>query len=174
MIPMRLNIGSGKYGPAGWTTLDADPASGAHIIASIPPLPLSVTEHSGEWQEVQMIHVLEHFYQWDAIDVLAEIYKILAVNGRLIIELPNLNFAASVLAGVTEAIKGAAPGQCDMWPIYGDPTHRNPLYVHRWGYTPQTLSAALESAGFAIDSISQAPAQYHVPERDFRMEAVKR
>ena len=167
---MKLAIGSGKYGRQGWTTLDADPNSGAEIISTVPPLPHEVT--SVKWQEIEMIHSLEHLYPWDAAQLLTEIRGVLVAGGRLTIELPDLAFAAAVLIGQKERIPGTVSGQCDMWPIYGDPNHRNPLYGHRWGYTPQTLRQALEAAGFDPEGISHLPAQHHVPVRDFRMEAI--
>jgi len=169
---MKLTIGRGMYGKHGYTTLDANPNIGAAIVATVPPFPKEVTDHVGKWEEVEMIHFLEHLYQWDAAELLREIRGVLAVGGRVVIELPDISFAAAVLMGAKDRIPGTAAGQCDMWPIYGDPSERNPLYGHRWGYTPQTLREALETAGFKPEGISQKPAQYHVPGRDFRMEAV--
>ena len=166
---MRLSIGSGRVASPGWTTLDADPDSGAQIVATVPPLP----EFPQPLHTVEMIHSLEHLYRWDAAALLVEIYDALQPGGRLVIELPNIAFAAEVLTGIRPPIPGTAPGQCDMWPLYGDPTTRNPLYGHRWGYTPATLRGALEGAGFDPAKIVEYPAQHHVPGRDFRMEAVR-
>ncbi len=161
---MKLSIGAGVIRRGGWVHLDA---VGGDITAIIPPLPAAVTNR--KWDEVEMIHVLEHFYPWDAAALLRDIRGILEPGGKLVIEVPNLRFACEVLAGVRSALDGMAPGQSDMWVLYGNPELLEPLQMHRWAYTPETLSAALRSAGFS--RVDVLPAQYHVPERDFRIEA---
>lgn len=159
-------IGAGRTRLPEWTTLDADPTSGADIVATVPPLPDAVKAR--QWQVVEMIHFLEHLYLWDARHLLREIRGVLAPGGKLVIEVPNIQFAARVLCGLEKPPRGAA-GQFDMWPFYGDPSHRNPLFGHRWGYTPLTLIEELVAIGFQRDAISVTRARHHFPGRDFRI-----
>jgi len=161
-------IGAGGKKSSGWVTLDADPNSGADIIATLPPLPDAV--RAVKWDEIEMIHVIEHFYQWEARELLREIRSVLAEGGRLIIEAPNIVYAARVLCGIEQPPRGAK-GKFDMWPLYGDPRGRNPLYGHRWGYSPSSMRKELLEAGFADTGIEEKPAQHHVQVRDFRIEA---
>ena len=172
---MNLAIGSaGQHrGNPEWVTIDANPKSGATIIASVPPLPLEV--HALKWKTIEMIHVLEHFFLWDAEALLKECHEVLEPGGRLVIECPNITFAAKVLCGVEPSIAGTAPGQCDMWPLYGDPNHRDPLMCHKWGWTPDTLRTALVQAGFGLCVHFNDPPQHHVgAPRDFRIEVIKK
>lgn len=163
------NLAIGQRGQRpGWTTLDAHPRSGATIVAGVPPLPDVVTKY--KWDTVEMIHFLEHLFKWQADELLQEIYKVLAPDGELIIECPDIEFAAKVLLGIIEKPRGHQD-QFDMWPLYGDPRHRDELYGHKWGYTPKTLTADLIKIGF-ID-IETMPAQSHFPVRDFRIVARK-
>jgi hypothetical protein len=58
-----------------------------------------------------------------------------------------------------------------MWALYGDPNQKNPLHMHKWGYTPVTLHQLLKAAGFVI--IQREVPETHVASRDFRMTAIK-
>lgn len=166
----RLSIGAaGKK--SGWVTVDANPNSGVDIVATIPPLPAEI--RSQGWADVEIIHCIEHFFPWDAEALLRDVYAILFPGGLLVLEQPNILYAARVLAGVEPERPGYQPGQLDMWPLYGDPTHRDPLMLHKWGYSPESLIALLVSCGFRRFNITEKPAKHHVPFRDFRIEAVK-
>jgi len=166
----KLMIGAGRMRRKGWLTLDADPESGADIIATVPPLPDEA--RAVQWDEIEMIHVIEHFYLWEARQLLREIREVLAVGGRLVIEAPNIAYAARVLCGLVKPPRGAK-GKYDMWALYGDPRRSNPLYGHRWGYSPESMQAELIDAGFAAEAIEVKPAQHHKPVRDFRVEAIR-
>ena len=161
----RLAIGHrGKRD--GWTTLDSH-ASDSDIITTVPPLPPEVT--SQRWDVVEMIHVLEHFYLWEARELLTTLRSCLAKSGVLVIECPNIMFAAEVMAGVRPYPENMVVDQATMWPLYGDPNHLDPSYGHRWGYTPITLAQVLLMTGFR--TVKHRPAKSHFPERDFRIEA---
>jgi predicted SAM-dependent methyltransferase len=166
---VKLIIGCGTQRRPGYLTLDADPAGSPDFVAALPPLPDEV--RAERWDVIEMIHFIEHLFPWDAEVVLRQIFECLNPGGTFVLEQPDLLFAARVLAGVQEPLPGTAPGQCDMWVLYGDPTHQNPLFGHRWGYSPETLTEALLAAGFQRENIAVLPAQYHVPARDFRIEA---
>jgi hypothetical protein len=168
---MRLSIGSGLAKREGWITLDADPRSDADIIATIPPFPDLILAR--QWHEIEMIHIIEHFYRWEVEEVLRSIHSMLAPGGILVLEQPNILFAAKVILGLLPPVPGTASGQCDMWPLYGDPSHKNPLYCHHWAYAPHTLIRLLVECGFEENRIIERPAKSHIPIRDFRLEAQK-
>ena len=147
----RLMLGSGIFRREGWKTLDCNPAHHADFVAMIPPLPEAVK--AIEWDEVEWIHGITSLYPWDAKIVLAELRKILRPGGgKLILEQPNFETAR----------------ERQEW-IFGDPSHREPLIMNRWAYTPESLFEELQAAKFS--KIEVLPAQHHVPERDFRVEA---
>lgn len=166
---MKLAIGQrGKR--EGWVTLDAHPRSNADLVGGVPPIPDSVEPDSCE--VIEMIHFLEHLFLWDARELLKECHRCLKVGGKVVIECPNIDYACKVLTGQVTAPGGHAD-QFDMWPLYGDPSHKDPLYGHRWGYTPETLANELEQAGFPGIGIARSSARSHFPIRDFRIEATK-
>lgn len=166
----KLLLGSGTWRWAGWTTIDASPTSGADHVATVPPLPYAI--RSTAWTVIQAIHFIEHLCPWEAETLIRQCYECLEPGGLLILEQPNIEYAAKVLIGEVVPPQGA-PGQFDMWPLFGDPTHRDPLMMHRWGYSPTTLTELLVRAGFDPGHIHVKPAQFHVPVRDFRLEGVK-
>jgi SAM-dependent methyltransferase len=161
---------SGKTKREGWLTLDANAKCKPDYHHSLPGFPFSIEEQS--WDEIELIHGIEHFYLWEARQLLKECYALLRPGGRLVLEQPNILYAAKVMAGLLVPPKGAH-GQFDMWPLYGDPNHKSSLFCHRWGYTPVTLAAELTTAGFDVDNITHLPARSHYKVRDFRMEAIK-
>jgi len=167
----RLLLCSGPTRPDGFVRLDCNPEHEPDILAAVPPLPAEV--HAEEWDEVDLIHGIEHFWLWDAAPLLRECHSVLRPGGLLVLEQPNLAAAARVLLGLEPPqYKGIL--ESAMWPLYGDPAHRDVGYMHRWGYTPATLTALLRENG-PWSSIRVLPQRFHAyaSGRDFRVEAVR-
>ena len=167
----KLLLGAGEWHWADWVTIEANPKMTPTIVADIPPLPPRVL--SEKWDVILGVHVIEHIYPWVVPELLFECFSILAPGGTLILEQPNLDFVTEVMAGHIELPPGSNYDQFTMWPLYGDPTHRDPYMMHRWGYTPATLTSLLVANGFSHDKIKLKPAEYHIPLRDFRLEAMR-
>lgn len=158
----KVDIGSGKK-VSGWITVDANPKANVDLISTLPPVP----EELRDTDVFRLIHVLEHFHRWEACRLLREFHEFLTPGGQLVLELPNLLSAIDALSGKS----GKPKRQWGMWVLYGDPTSRNPLYGHKWGWTPETLTHELERAGFR--RIIEERPKFHVPDRDFRLVAFK-
>lgn len=146
----RLMLGSGIFKREGWKTLDCNPVHAADFVASIPPLPDDVK--AVEWDEIEWIHGITSLYPWDAKAVLAEILAVLKPGGRLVLEQPDFIKAR-------ERVE---------W-LFGDATLNLAPIMNRWSYWPESLKIELRRTGFS--GIEILPAQHHVPERDFRVEA---
>lgn len=58
-----------------------------------------------------------------------------------------------------------------LWAIYGDPKHRDPAMMHKWGYFAEELLKLTKAAGFR-DAQFLEP-RYHYAFRDMRVEAIK-
>ncbi len=160
---MKVDIGSGAHrAGSDWITCDADARRNPDVVATLPPVP-----DRFEGAEVfRLIHVLEHFHRWEAIELLGDFFRLLRPGGRLVLELPNLDSAIATLSGSN----GRPVDQWGMWVLYGDPRSRNPLYGHKWGWTPKTLGAELDRVGF---DVKQERPRFHVPARDFRLVGTK-
>lgn len=163
---MRLNIGCGRMVLKGWTNCDVQASPKAprppEILCDARTVPLPDACAS----EVMALHLIEHFYLWEVPAVLAEWRRLLKPRGTLTLELPDLRKACkNLIAGRDD--------QMSMWPLYGDPGHRDPFMCHRWGYTPETITALLTGNGF--DAVKILPPQTHGAnhQRDMRVQAIK-
>lgn len=148
-----LMLCAGHARREGWKTLDADSSTKPDFWARIPPLPADLWMEAA-WDEIEMVHGITSMYPWQARELLKEIKIVLKPDGRLTLEQPNAEIAL-------------ASGRIE-W-IFGDPSYENPFIMNRWAYTPGALSNLLSHAGFT--RLEVLPAQHHVPERDFRIEA---
>lgn len=154
--PVRLNLGAGNKRIEGWTSVDL--SGEPDVVADIRELPFA----DGYADEVMAIHVLEHLYRWDAEAALLEWRRVLKPGGLLILELPDLHkCCAAVLAGDRDRMT--------VWGLYGDPVYKDPLMVHKWGWTREELTTELRAAGFT--KIRNREVQFHKPARDMRLEA---
>ena len=115
--------------------------------------------------ELHSYHFVEHVYRWEAPHLVAEFRRLLKPRGALVLELPNIAAAArNLLAGMND--------QMAMWPLYGDPEHRDPYMCHRWGYTPATIAALLKESGFTDVRVLPPVTHGAKANRDMRVEAL--
>lgn len=118
--------------------------------------------------------MVEHFWQWEVTDILKEWSRVLKPGGKMILECPNLISAAEeFLKNPDIAAMGGKEGQRSMWVFYGDPAWKDPLMIHRWGYTPRSLATVMNAAG--LTDLRQEPAQFKLREpRDMRITGIKK
>ena len=119
--------------------------------------------------EILAVHVIEHFYYWEVVPLLQSWRRLLKPGGKLILECPNLLYACQMSVENPEMrSQPGKAGQMSMWPLYGDPSWKDPLMCHKWAYTPDSLMAVLAEAGF--QQAKQEPAQFKMREpRDMRI-----
>jgi SAM-dependent methyltransferase len=164
---VRLNLGCGDKLLPGYVNIDVSPSRRGvrpDVIADLRALSLP-DEYA---HEALAVHVIEHFYAWEAADVLREWRRVLVPGGRLVLECPNILHAAWELLADPSRARADKAGQLGMWPLYGDPSSRDPLMCHRWGYTPESLMALLDEVGFV--DVRQEPALFKRREpRDMRI-----
>ncbi len=116
------------------------------------------------------IHILEHFYRWETMDVLAEWIRVLKPGGKLVVELPCLDRIFLYFKSCMEE-KKPINEQMTMWALYGDPGYNDPAMVHRWCFSAAELIELFCEAGFKDVRVSQP--QYHHPARDMRVTGFK-
>lgn len=171
-IPVRgikLNIGSGGKYVNGFLGVDASPREGVDIVADASSIPLP-DECA---VEVMALHLIEHLLPWDLPTALGEWFRLLRNGGKLIIEAPDIiKGCRNVVSGYT--VPGTNPDRMGMWAVYGDVTKRDPLMLHKYGYSFNTLAPLVAAAGF-VDAMECATQTHKIGrlERDFRLEARK-
>jgi predicted SAM-dependent methyltransferase len=119
---------------------------------------------------IAAIHVLEHFYRWEAEPLLREWHRLLKPGGQLILELPCID---KIFTYITNCMNAKTP----FWlaytihAFYGDPTSQRVSMAHKWGWTMTALEELLTRLGF--EAIAFTTPQYHFPDRDMRITAIK-
>jgi SAM-dependent methyltransferase len=166
---VKLNLGCGDKILAGYVNVDVAPSRAGKKPDVICDLHRLESFEDGAAEEILAVHVVEHFWRWEIVDVLREWARVLKPGGSMILECPNLLSACQQFLAGPEAFSGPGPeGQRTMWVFYGDPRWRDPLMVHRWGYTPRSLARIMDEAGLV--EIRQEPAQFKLREpRDMRL-----
>lgn len=116
------------------------------------------------------IHVLEHFYRWETLDVLKEWKRVLKPGGTLVVEVPCLD---QVVKSFIYYLQKKAPlnEQLTMWRLYGDPYYKDEHMVHRWCFSGAELRDLMIEAGFK--DVLVGPPVYHHPMGDMRVTGVK-
>ncbi len=170
---VRLNLGCGDKLIPGYVNVDvAQERAGKQpdVVCDIRNLERF---EDGYADEILAVHVIEHFWRWEVVDILKEWVRVLKPGGKLILECPNLKSACEeFLKDPVAAAKPGPEGQRTMWVFYGDPRWTDPLMVHRWGYTPRSLAQVMHEAG--LTDLRQEPAEFKLREpRDMRITGVR-
>ncbi len=172
-LPVRLNLGCGDKILQGYVNVDvvaSRAGKSPDVICDLRRLTPFQDNHA---DEILAVHVIEHFWRWEVEDILREWIRVLKPGGRMVLECPNLAAACEAfLADPDASWRSDGAAQRTMWVFYGDPRWRDPLMVHRWGYTPGSLAKLMEQCGLV--NARQEPAQYKLREpRDMRVVAEK-
>lgn len=169
---LRLNLGSGDKNLPGYTNIDIA-ASRKGTVPNVICDTRALAFPDASVDEILSIHAIEHFYHWEVPALLAEWKRVLRPGGRLVLECPNLLYAARQLVeNPSLAGAGGKGWATTMFVFYGDPGWKDPLMCHRWGWTPESLIQCLETAGFS--AVREEIALFKKgPPRDMRVIAEK-
>lgn len=149
--PSVLAVGSGPDQMEGWVSrgykvvrLDIDPRTQPDIVGSMTAL-----GDIGPFDAVYCSHSLEHVYPHEVPIALGEFWRVLRPGGALVILVPDLE-------GVP-ATDEVLPGSCGLTGLhlyYGDARliEQFPYMAHHSGFVAATLRAAMEAAGFEVNT----------------------
>jgi SAM-dependent methyltransferase len=172
-MTVRLNLGCGNKILPSYINVDVatrHPTIPPDILCDLHRLE-PFTDNSVD--EILSVHVVEHFWRWEVVDILKEWVRVLKPGGRMILECPNLETACRELLQNPDGLSGAGEEAArTMWVFYGDPKWQDPLMCHRWAYTPMSLARIMHEAG--LENFVREPAQFKAGEpRDMRIIGVK-
>lgn len=172
-IKRKINIGAGEKLLDDWFNFDCQvferdgkrtdkPLGRAEDLAKIFP--------ENWFNEALCIHTIEHFYAEDAINVLSQIYFILASGGKLTIEAPDIYGCFRRYKDPLLTIRHLyAPSEPRLqWGEH---------WTHKSGWTVSLAANRLKKIGFVIVEASNEGCLYHRMSnqgvRDFHVVAVK-
>lgn len=160
----KLNLGCGLRKLDGWVNVDI---ADADVTCDIT-LPLPFADESVD--VVMAIHVLEHFYVWDAKTILDQWLRVLKPGGVLILELPCLDkIVMMMLEQVTN--EGAVDFDLTMMGLYGNPGLQDPYMMHKWCYSAEWMDKLMSKLDVTKYRLEEP--KFHKPERDMRWVAWK-
>jgi len=145
----RINVGCGEY-PLNWfTNIDADPDIPAQIHEVVPPIPFE----DGTLEHVWACHFIEHLRHNEAIEFMAECYRVLEPGGKVGVVVPDTReIMTRWLANSPDCFEfpfGTWRNINDLDEICG-------LFLysttqdseHQWSYDEGTLARLIAGAGF--------------------------
>ena len=144
---IRLNVGCGRKLKEGYVNIDCQKSerSKPDVIADCRSLPYAVCSVD----LIESYHLLEHLSLEEAVAALTHWHKLLKSDGKVIMELPDLEQDMRLfLDGDAEMIHS----------IFG--RQRNQFDFHKYGYTKLTLEKLLREIGFRI-IVFENPTDYH-------------
>lgn len=115
---------------------------------------------------IYCIHVLEHFYLSDALQLIKDCYIILKTHGKLIMEGPDIIKMVSLCSK-------DAPKLVSY--IYGNEAHRKQWgnqYMHKWGWTGDSVEKIMIEQKFQITYKGEGLSHHHA-NRDWKVEGTK-
>lgn len=150
---MKLNIGSsttirGQYKNPEWVSIDlikpTGRVRGRYVAGSVVALPFK----DETFDEIHMIHSLEHIPRKLHPDVYKELHRVLIQEGHVFIEVPDLIQCCKEIISIWEKMPEDFSEKIRLrtLSLYGK--GRSPGDYHHWGFAPEVLEKDLRDHGF--------------------------
>jgi len=150
---IKLNIGSGLDYKEGYINID-----GSDLLDKVDKIinfnSDSLTNHF-KLNSVDYIlanDFIEHFYHWEAVQILKDFYKVLKPEGEIEIRVPDIKFICSTWRmNIQEKITYLYGGQdIDQGEKKDSYREKYPhFFCHKYGYTQKSMKIELLNIGFS-------------------------
>lgn len=170
--PLRLHLGAGGHGLAGWVNIDVYPAEFVlNVNRGLPFRDRSV-------DDVFLSHILEHmYYPTEALAVMREILRVLVPGGVVRIVVPDIEKCIAAYASGQDQFFADRCRTRTWWPrdatrlesflTYAGASAHPAQFLdsHKFGYGFETVRKLLTPAGFPAVERSGYMASRHEPLR---------
>ena len=150
---VRLYVGCGSDRRPGWVCVDANADLKPDVVAVADKLHMFEDECA---EIIEACHLFEHLMIDEARAALREWWRVLAPGGELMLELPNLRRCLETMG----RHKDNYGYDISLVGIFGWPPDvraEGIWQMHKWGWTPETLTEELLAAGFT--TVQEMPIQ---------------
>lgn len=174
---IKLHIGCGSKYWDSWCNIDANPMEDSDThrgkMSIQPDVWADIKNMDCKENSIDIIcshHVIEHFYRYEAIEIIQKFYEILKPGGILVTEMPNLNGILNLLFWLPikptydESYKNRNLIKSQL---YGASWERNEkgYPYHKYIWDKNEFCKELKKMGFEI-VLSTGATKSHVPFRD--------
>jgi SAM-dependent methyltransferase len=157
-----VNLGCGSDIHRDAWNVDFRPGPGVDSVVDLSRFPWPMRD--GQWAEVRMFDFLEHFEHSKSRRILEECHRILEKDGRLVVQVPNMEILAHAILGdemfpcfsCGGTLRDGACGRCGaseeanreaaVKRVYGGQDYVG--NYHMTCFTPHSLFALLHDVGF--------------------------
>lgn len=112
----------------------------------------------GPFDAIYCSHALEHLFPHDAATALTEFVRVLAPGGQALIFVPDLEDVKPTQEVLYQSVSGPITGH-DLFYGYAPYLEINPYMAHRAGFVADSMTAALDAAGFSSSLVKRL--QHH-------------
>ena len=181
---MNLHLGCGNDYFDGWINVDKfdyvkGDTSRTNCVYDVKADVIGLPFKDDCIDTILTVHVLEHFYRWDTLDILSDFYRVLKTGGYLVIEMPDLDMCIQWYVNAKyDRHKGkllSTPlGRLNkgFTQLYGNQWSRLEYETHKYVWSKNEITEVLENIGFKIIDIGNQ-VFFHMQKRDMRIIAVK-
>jgi glycosyltransferase involved in cell wall biosynthesis len=170
--PVRVHLGCDREHRDGWVNVDARAEVSPDVVALAHRLQMFP---DGSVDTLEACHLFEHLPLHEARAALKEWARVLRPGGELLLELPNIDACIRILAQT----RSSADKDLAMVGIFGwqpGVEAHGDGWAHRWGWSPESLRAAMEAHGFGMVELLPVTQTYRPAtrlDRDFRVRAIR-
>ena len=169
--PLKLHLGCGTNYLKSYINIDTNRKVKADLHLDFCLLNKIFSPRS--ISETLMIHSLSYLNLWQARDFFKQISILSELNGRLIIELPDITKCAQKIVDCSQRLPDYVEGVRGFYAFDFKQISARELYTpYAFGWSGWHLKQELEDAGFKKVLLC-SPQTHEHPWRDFRIEATK-
>ena len=140
--PLQLHLGCGPDKRPGWLNVDVNDRFAPDLVAPVDSLPMLP---DASCAVIESCHLFEHLTPSQAKAALREWRRLLVPGGELQLELPNL---ARCVKLIGTDMDGFDLGMISLFGYPPEVDEQGAPQLHKWGWTPESLTAELTRAGF--------------------------